>query len=53
MTTFTEEQFLICQCLGLTPPRDCLTSTTRETYDRVQRLKEAEAAKAAKAQAKK
>ncbi|MBQ7488668.1 MAG: hypothetical protein IJT77_14355, partial [Clostridia bacterium] len=46
MTAFTEEQSMICKCLDLTPPRDCLIATAGATYDRVQRIKEAEADKA-------
>ena len=45
MTTFTEEQYDICQCLGLTPPRDCLTSKSRAAFDRVQRIAAAQAVK--------
>ena len=45
MTTFTEEQFAICQCLGLKPPRDCLNAKSRSEYDRLQRLAAAQAAK--------
>ena len=45
MTTFTEEQFAICQCLHLDPPRDCLNAKSRTEYDRVQRLAEAQTTK--------
>ena len=36
MTTFSMNQFEICQCLGITPPRECLPATARKTFDRIQ-----------------
>ena len=35
MTTFSMNQFEICQCLGITPPRECLPVQARTILDQI------------------